>query len=181
MSQLPVWGIDVTAASLRAVLLALGEDGKLRAEAWDVIDYAEDVEDVRSGARYDAMTRAVKRFLQHQNVRSAKVVASIRGETAFMRTVSVPQLDDESLDKILAYEAQPAAPRTVVSVADTNDTYDFGGATDRMSGLLPAPTAVTSIHRSEIGDLAARAAVLESVATGSDLVGFAGRGRLSVG
>ncbi len=84
------------------------------------------------------------------------------------------------VSKILAYEAQPAAPRTVVSVADTNDTYDFGGATDRMSGLLPTPTAVTSIHRSEIGDVAARAAVLESFATGSDLVVFAGHGSVTV-
>lgn len=130
MSQLPVWGIDVSASSLRAVLLAETPEGKIRVDAWDVVDYAEDVEDVRSVGRYDAMLRAVKRFLQHQNVRSAKVVASIRGETAFMRTVSTPQLADESLDKILAYEARQQVPypleevywdRRVVSIQEKGD------------------------------------------------------------
>ncbi len=58
MSQLPVWGIDVTPASLRAVLLSLDDDGKVRAEAWDVIDYAEDVGDLRGAGRYDALSRA---------------------------------------------------------------------------------------------------------------------------
>jgi type IV pilus assembly protein PilM len=110
MSQLPVWGIDVSASSLRAVQLSAGDDGRIRFEAWDVIDFAEDVEDVRGVGRYDAMARAVKRFVKHQDVRHAKVVASIRGETAFVRTVSVPQLGGESLEKILAYEAQQQIP-----------------------------------------------------------------------
>ncbi len=130
MSQLPVWGIDVTASSLRAVKLAMGEDGRPHAVAWDVIDFAEDVEDVRGVGRYVAMTRAVRRFAKHQDLRNAKVVASIRGETAFMRTVSVPQLGGESLEKILAYEAQQQIPfplpevywdRRVLAIRDGGD------------------------------------------------------------
>lgn len=130
MSQLPVWGIDVTASSLRAVKLAMGEDGRAHAVAWDVIDFAEDVDDVRGVGRYVAMTRAVKRFVKHQDLRNAKVVASIRGETAFMRTVSVPQLGGESLEKILAYEAQQQIPyplsevywdRRVLAIRDGGD------------------------------------------------------------
>jgi type IV pilus assembly protein PilM len=130
MSQLPVWGIDVSASSLRAVKLAQGEDGRVRAVAWDVIDFAEDVEDVRGVGRYDAMSRAVKRFIKHQDLRNAKVVASIRGETAFMRTVTAPQLGGESLEKILAYEAQQQIPfplqevywdRRVLGIRDGGD------------------------------------------------------------
>ncbi|HYC78117.1 MAG TPA: pilus assembly protein PilM [Planctomycetota bacterium] len=110
MNQLPVWGIDLTAANLRAVRLSLDASGKPRADAWDAIDFAEDVEDVRGVGRYDAMSKAVKRFLKHQDVRNARTIVSIRGETAFNRTVTAPQLNDESLDKILGYEAQQQIP-----------------------------------------------------------------------
>ncbi len=81
--------------------------------------------------------------------------------------------------KIVRYEAQVSAPRQVVAIADTGDTYDFGGASDRMSDLVPGPSAVTSIHRLEIGDQAARTAVLDSFAAGSDLVVHAGHGSVA--
>lgn len=81
--------------------------------------------------------------------------------------------------KILRYEAQAQAPRQVVAIADTGDTYDFGGASNRMAGLVPVPSTVTSIHRLEVGDVAARQATLEALATGSDLVVHAGHGSVA--
>jgi type IV pilus assembly protein PilM len=116
MSQLPVWGIDVTSSTLAAVKLSLAEDGAIRAEAWDVVDFAEDVEDVRGVGRYDAIRKAVKRFLKLHDLRFAKTVVSIRGEAAFMRTVVVPQLEGESLEKILAFEAQQQIPYALEEV-----------------------------------------------------------------
>ena len=83
------------------------------------------------------------------------------------------------VSKILAYEAQPAAPRSVLSVSDSNDTYEFGDATNRMSGIVPVPSVINSVHRSEIGDAAARASILDSFATGTDLVVFAGHGSVT--
>jgi hypothetical protein len=92
--------------------------------------------------------------------------------------ISVAELETV-VGKILAYEAQPAATRTILSVADTGDTYDFGEASGRMSGVVPVPSVVTSVHRSEIGDTAARSAILDSLHNGKDLVVYAGHGSVT--
>ena len=110
MTDIPAWGIDLTAVSLKAVKLALSSEGKVRAEAWEVIDFAEDVENVQGLGRHDAQKRALHSFLRHHNVRDCLVFASLRGESAFNRTVTVPQTGDPNLDRLLEYEAQQQIP-----------------------------------------------------------------------
>jgi type IV pilus assembly protein PilM len=110
MTDIPAWGIDLTAVSLKAVKLALLPDGKVRAEAWEVIDFAEDVENLQSLGRHDAQKRALHSFLRHHDVKDCLVFASLRGESAFNRTVIVPQTGDQNLDRLLEYEAQQQIP-----------------------------------------------------------------------
>jgi Tfp pilus assembly PilM family ATPase len=110
MPDIPVWGVDLTAVSLKAVKLALSSEGKVSAEAWEVIDFAEDVENVQGLGRHDAQKRALHSFLRHHDVRNCLVFASQRGESAFNRTVTVPQTGDPNLDRLLEYEAQQQIP-----------------------------------------------------------------------
>jgi type IV pilus assembly protein PilM len=130
MTDIPAWGIDLTAVSLKAVKLALLPDGKVRAEAWEVIDFAEDVENVQALGRHDAQKRAVHSFMRHHDVRDCLVFASLRGESAFNRTVTVPQTGDQNLDRLLEYEASQQIPypledvfwdRRVVAIRENGD------------------------------------------------------------
>ncbi len=130
MSELPVWGIDLTAVSLRAVKLALTDSGGVRAEAWEVVDFTDDVEDVHALGRFDAFGRAVHSFLRHHDVGECRVIVSLRGEAAFARTVTVPQVNEQNLDKLLEYEAKQQIPypeddvywdRRVISIRDGGD------------------------------------------------------------
>ena len=130
MTDIPVWGVDLTAVSLKAVKLALTSEGKVRAEAWEVIDFAEDVENVHGLGRHDAQKRALHSFLRHHDVKDCLVFASLRGESAFNRTVTVPQTGDQNLDRLLEYEAQQQIPyplddvfwdRRVVAIRENGD------------------------------------------------------------
>jgi type IV pilus assembly protein PilM len=130
MTDIPVWGIDLTAVSLKAVKLALTQDGKVQAEAWEVIEFAEDVQNVQALGRHDAQRRALHSFLRHHDVKGCLIFASLRGESAFNRTVTVPQTGDQNLDRLLEYEAQQQIPypledvfwdRRVVAIRENGD------------------------------------------------------------
>src|SRR5262245_30796845 len=130
MADIPVWGVDLTATSVRAVKLAATSEGKVWAEAWDVIDFAEDVENVTSLGRYDAQKRAIHSFIRHHDLKGCLVFASLRGEAAFNRTVTVPQTADQNVDRLLEYEAQQQIPyplddvywdRRVVAIRENGD------------------------------------------------------------
>src|SRR5262245_29845319 len=130
MADIPVWGVDLTATSVRAVKLAQTSAGKVWAEAWDVIDFAEDVQNVHSLGRYDAQKRAIHSFLRHHDISGCLIFASLRGESAFNRTVTVPQTADQNVDRLLEYEASQQIPypledvywdRRVVAIKENGD------------------------------------------------------------
>jgi type IV pilus assembly protein PilM len=130
MTDIPVWGVDITATCLRAVKLSLDSSGKVWAEAWDVIDFAEDVDNVHSLGRWDAQKRAIHSFLRHHDIEGCLIFATLRGESAFNRTVTVPQTADTNVDRLLEYEAQQQIPyplddvywdRRVVAIKEDGD------------------------------------------------------------
>jgi type IV pilus assembly protein PilM len=84
--------------------------------AWDVVDFAEDVEDLASIQRYAHLGRAAFHFRSRHKLTKSHVWASVRGESAFVRTVVVPPVNDESLDRILEFEAQQQVPHPLSEV-----------------------------------------------------------------
>jgi hypothetical protein len=81
--------------------------------------------------------------------------------------------------KIIAYEnATPS--NEVLLVADTNDVYDFESANTNLMPLLPADSEITFVKRSQLGDSAARTAVLDSLNRGPKIVNYAGHGSIDL-
>lgn len=110
MNQYPAWGVDVTAVSVRGAKIALSDDGTPRLVAWDVIDYAEEVDDLHALSRLGVIARGVGHFRSRHPLARSRSWVSLRSEGAFNRTVTVPPVNDESLDRLLDYEAQQQVP-----------------------------------------------------------------------
>lgn len=116
MKQHPAWGVDVTSVAVRGVQIAIGAEGKPKLMAWDMVDFTEEVEDTGSLQRFAIMGRGLFHFLSRHKLRRSRCWVSLRSETAFNRTVVVPPVNDESLDKILEYEAQQQVPHPLDEV-----------------------------------------------------------------
>jgi type IV pilus assembly protein PilM len=176
MTDFPVWGIDLTATSIRAIKLALDDDGKVRAEAWEVIDFGEDVADVHSPGRYDPQKRALHKFVRNHDLKECQVFVSLRGEAAFNRTVVVPQTADQNVDKLLEYEAQQQIPhpledvywdRRVVAIKENGDVVATLYA-------VPRSSVTERLAKLEVGGLKVDGIVLRPIA----LQNFCARERL---
>lgn len=116
MKQHPAWGVDATSVAVRGVQINVGADGKPRLAAWDVVDFTPEVEDLGSLQRFAIMGRGLFHFLSRHKLNRSRCWVSLRAETAFNRTVVVPPVNDESLDKILEYEAQQQVPHPLEEV-----------------------------------------------------------------
>lgn len=100
----------MTSVSVRGVKLAADGEGPPRLVAWDAIDFVEEVEDLTALQRFSIMGRGLFHFRSRHSLRQTRSWISLRAEAAFNRTVVVPPVNDEGLDKILEYEAQQQVP-----------------------------------------------------------------------
>jgi type IV pilus assembly protein PilM len=132
MKAYPAWGVDLTAVAVRAVQIALGPEGRPRIVAWDIVDYTEQVPDVTSLTRFGLMERGLQHFRGRHDLRSSRVWYSLRAETAFNRTVVIPPVTDEGVDRLLELEAQQQIPfpisdvfwdRRVVGIRDGGEIH----------------------------------------------------------
>ncbi|MCB9831951.1 MAG: pilus assembly protein PilM [Planctomycetes bacterium] len=109
MADLPVWGIHITTASVRAVKLERIE-GEIRVVAHDQLDFADDIEDVASLDRHLALVHALAVLMKRHDLGRARVMVSVDAATSFNRFLSAPMVENENLMRILAYEAQQQIP-----------------------------------------------------------------------
>jgi hypothetical protein len=65
-------------------------------------------------------------------------------------------------------------------VADSNDGFDFEETSDGLVAQFPATMGVTKIYRGQLGDPAARAAILQSLNSGALVVNYIGHGSVEV-
>lgn len=83
------------------------------------------------------------------------------------------------VDKIIAYE-QSAPEREALLVSDRNDGFDFEASSERLITLLPTDTPVTHVKRGQLGDQAARAAVIDAINRGQRVVNYTGHGSVNL-
>ena len=124
------WGVDLTSVTVRAVKMDLTEAGRPRIVAWDVVDYCDQVEDITDLARFAVMSRGLYHFFHRHDLGRSRVFVSMRSETAFNRTVLIPPVTDQGLDRILEYEARQQIPfaledvfwdRRVIAIRDDGE------------------------------------------------------------
>jgi Peptidase family C25/Putative Ig domain/Ig-like domain from next to BRCA1 gene/Matrixin len=86
---------------------------------------------------------------------------------------------DMLVNKIISYEhGEPS--KEALSVADSNDGFNFETVIDELSALLPANVRAAEIKRGQMGDDAAKAALLEALNRGQKLVSYVGHGSMNV-
>ncbi len=82
------------------------------------------------------------------------------------------------VQKIFAYE-KSAKPDGVLLVADTNDIYDFEGASNLLLPLLPNNVKVELVNRGQIAnDGVARSQILAALNQGQRIVNYTGHGNV---
>ncbi|HSO75032.1 MAG TPA: C25 family cysteine peptidase, partial [Blastocatellia bacterium] len=80
------------------------------------------------------------------------------------------------VQKIFAYE-ESVKSDSVLLVADSNDIYDFEGASDKLLPLLPSNIKAEVVNRGHIGnDAAARSQILAALNAGQRIVNYTGHG-----
>jgi hypothetical protein len=84
--------------------------------------------------------------------------------------------------KIIAYDQAPSGDwaTEALMVADLNDTYDFEGASQEVSDLLPEQMTIWSVYRGQAGDNAAREATLGSINEGKLIINYIGHGTVDL-
>jgi hypothetical protein len=84
------------------------------------------------------------------------------------------------VSKIVGYEKSGKKSEALL-VADTNDGFDFEGASEEIRGLLPSSLRVRKIYRGEFGsDAQVKTVLWGSINEGPLLVNFIGHGSLEI-
>jgi hypothetical protein len=83
------------------------------------------------------------------------------------------------ITKIINYE-RFARTDGALLVSDIDDgMFSFEGATAQVKSLIPTSTKVTEIYRSQLGDSAAKAKLIEGLQAGPKVVNYVGHGTLT--
>ena len=84
------------------------------------------------------------------------------------------------VSKIVGYE-RSSKKREAVLVSDTNDGFDFEGASEELRGLLPSSLMVRKIYRGEFSsDEQAKTELVSGINQGPLLVNFIGHGSIEI-
>jgi len=96
--------------------------------------------------------------------------------------VRTPEETATVVSKIIGYEkAAPGAwANEVLLVADQNGDFDFEGAYQELETQFPKQMTVWSVYRGQVGDEAARAAILGSINEGKLIINYIGHGTVDL-
>ena len=83
------------------------------------------------------------------------------------------------IKKIVSYEQSSQAEESLL-VSDLNDGIDFERMSEQLIPLMPAGSRITQVRRGQLGDAAARAALMDAINRGQRIVNYAGHGSLNV-
>jgi len=83
------------------------------------------------------------------------------------------------IDKITSYQRTRPADEALL-VSDVNDGYDFEAASDSLVALVPGYLRVTRINRGQLGDQAARTAIIDAINRGERIVNYVGHGSVDL-
>ena len=81
--------------------------------------------------------------------------------------------------KIAAYDSQSPADNLLL-FSDSNDTYNFTGASEQLRALVPPDVRVQSLHRGDADDQATRAALINAINSGQRVVNYVGHGSVDM-
>jgi hypothetical protein len=96
--------------------------------------------------------------------------------------VQTPEEATQVVTKIIAYDQAEAGDwaTEALMVADQNSSFDFEGGSQEVSDLLPEWMTVWSVYRGQVGDAAARTAILGSINEGKLMVNYIGHGAVDL-
>lgn len=83
------------------------------------------------------------------------------------------------IKKIISYE-QSSPAEEVLLVSDLNDGIDFERSNEQLIPLFSRESRITHIRRGQLGDQAARAALIDAINSGQRIVNYAGHGSVNV-
>jgi hypothetical protein len=86
------------------------------------------------------------------------------------------------VSKLIAYDQAPAGDwaTEALMIADQNNSFDFETGSQEVGDLLPEQMTVWSVDRGQVGDAAARTAILGSVNEGKLIVNYMGHGAVDL-
>lgn len=83
------------------------------------------------------------------------------------------------INKIISYEQSTPAEEALL-VSDLNDGIDFEGTSEQLIPLIPRDFRVAHIRRGQLGDQAARAALIDGINRGQRIINYSGHGSVNL-
>lgn len=93
--------------------------------------------------------------------------------------VRTPQEAAVMIGKIVGYESS-AKPEGVLLVSDSQEGFDFAAANAALKTLVPAGVRVDEVDRGKVGDVMARAQLLDGINRGPQIVNYMGHGSVDL-
>jgi type IV pilus assembly protein PilM len=105
-----VWGIDIGQCGVKALrCVASDEPGKIRAEAFDFIEYPKILSQPEANPE-EMVAEALQQFLSRNAVRGDRVAISVPGQSGLARFVKLPPVEVKKIPDLVSYEARNQIP-----------------------------------------------------------------------
>src|SRR6476646_8021060 len=95
------------------------------------------IESAGGSIRPAQITATVKEMLQEMGIKSGSVNYAVPAQSVFARFVKLPSVEEEKIDRIIAFEAQQNVPFTIDEVV-WNYQLVGGGADEQLQVVLVA-------------------------------------------
>jgi type IV pilus assembly protein PilM len=110
------WGIEVGANALKAIRLAVGEDGSVHIIDHDIMEF-KNVLTTPDVDADDAIQVQLDKFLASHDVANCSVVVSLPGHMAFARFAKLPPVEAKKIPDIVKFEAVQQIPFPIHQVS----------------------------------------------------------------
>lgn len=110
-----VWGIDIGQCALKALRCMPGDDGKIEADKYDLIEYPK-ILSAPDADPEELVNDALKEFLSRNNVVGDKVAISVSGQAGLSRFFKPPPVEVKTLPDIVKFEVKQQIPFPIEDV-----------------------------------------------------------------
>lgn len=142
-----VWGIDLGQCALKALRCTLDDEGAIRADAFDYIEYPKILS--QPDAEPDVLIQeALDQFLSRNQIKGDRVAIAVSGQAGLARFIKLPPVDSSKIPDIVKYEAKQQIPFPLDEVVW--DYQQLAGGTEEDGFALETEVGLFAMKRDQV-------------------------------